>query len=251
MPFRPRRGPRAEKVITLASLRWVWRHRAVSPWYLVRYWRFARLRLTRPDVHTKGFVFLGRDVELSARAGHGRIVLGRWVHLGDHTALRAHEGTLRIGDKCVFGQYTTVNAYLDIEVGAATLVADRVYIADFDHAMTDLDVPIKDQGIVKSPVRIGPDCWLGTKVTITRGVRIGRGAVIGANAVVTRDVPDHVVAAGVPARIIRDRRAAGPASGSAGPDSGVADASAAAGRDFSGVLRILSSAAEPTTEVRK
>lgn len=190
-----------------ASLRWVWRHRAFTPYYLVRYWRFARMKLRlRGNVVTEGFVFLGRGVELHARPGYGRIVLGRWVHIGNRCAIRAHEGTVRIGDKVVFGTDITVNGYLDIEVGAATLIADWVYVCDFDHVTTDLTMPIKDQGIVKSPVRIGPDCWLGTKVTVTRGVRIGRGSVVAANAVATRDVPAYAIVGGVPARFIRSRR---------------------------------------------
>jgi len=153
----------------------------------------------------EGLVFLGRDVELYARPGHGRIVLGRWVHIGDGTKLRAHDGTLRIGDKVVFGSDTRVNCQLDIEIGATTLVADWVYIADFDHRFEDLDRPIKDQGIAKAPVRIGPDVWLGTKCTVTRGVSIGRGSVVAAHAVVTRDVPPYQVVGGVPARVLRDR----------------------------------------------
>jgi acetyltransferase-like isoleucine patch superfamily enzyme len=195
------------RFVTRASLRWIWRHRAFTPYYLVRYWRFFVLKARhRGNVVTEGFVFLGRKVELHARPGYGRIVLGRWVHIGNRCAIRAHEGTIRIGDKVVFGTDITVNGYLDIEVGAATLIADWVYVCDFDHVTTDLTRPIKDQGIVKSPVRIGPDCWLGTKVTVTRGVRIGRGSVVAANAVATRDVPEYAIVGGVPARFIRSRR---------------------------------------------
>jgi acetyltransferase-like isoleucine patch superfamily enzyme len=201
-----RRDPRQARFLTWASVRWVWRHRAFTPFYLVRYWRFARLKLRRRDIVTEGFVFLGRRVELTARPGHGRLVLGRWVHIGNDCAIRAHEGTVRIGDKVVFGTDATVNGYLDIEIGAATLIADWVYVCDFDHVTTDLDRPIKDQGIVKSPVRIGPDCWLGTKATVTRGVRIGRGSVLAANAVATKDIGAYVIAGGVPARVLRSRR---------------------------------------------
>ena len=182
------------------------RHRAWTPYYLRRYWRLVRLRRSR-NVLLEGLVFLGRDVELYARPGHGRIVLGRWVHIGDGTKLRAHDGTLRIGDKVVFGSDTRVNCQLDIEIGATTLVADWVYIADFDHRFEDLDRPIKDQGIAKAPVRIGPDVWLGTKCTVTRWVSIGRGSVVAAHAVVRRDVPPYQVVAGVPARVLRDRMA--------------------------------------------
>jgi acetyltransferase-like isoleucine patch superfamily enzyme len=197
------------RFLTVASLRWVARNRAYSPWYLVRYWRFLRFRLRNRHVVVRGFVFLDRGVELYARPGYGRLILGRWLHLGAHTALRCHEGTLSLGDKSVLARDVSINCYLDVEIGDAALIADGVYISDFDHKYSDLHVPIKDQGIAKSRVRIGRDVWLGTKATITRGVVIGEGAVVGANAVVTHDLPAHSVSVGAPARVIKDRRVAG------------------------------------------
>ncbi len=199
------RDQRQARFLTWASIRWVVRHRAWSWFYLVRYWRFCWLRIRRPDVVTEGFVFIGRRVELQARPGYGRLVLGRWVHLGDENRLRAHEGTLRVGDKCVFGRDNTVNCYLDIEIGATTIVADWVYVCDFDHVFADINRPIKDQGIVKSPVRIGPDCWLGTKVTVLRGAMVGPGSVLAAHAVVRGVIPPRSVVGGVPARILKNR----------------------------------------------
>ncbi|MEP6665122.1 MAG: acyltransferase [Nocardioidaceae bacterium] len=159
---------------------------------------------------TEGFVFLGKDVSVTARKGYGRLILGRWVHLGDATRLRCHEGSLRIGDKVVFGRDNTVNCYLDIEIGKATIVSDWVYLCDFDHLTSDLDRPIKDQGIVKSPVRIGPDCWVGTKVSVLRGSEIGRGSVLAAHTVVRGQVPDFSVVAGVPGRVVKNRRSGEP-----------------------------------------
>lgn len=199
------RDPRQARFLTWASLRWVVRHRAWSRFYLVRYWRFLWWRLRNRHVVTEGFVFLGRRVELTARKGYGRLVVGRWVHLGDGNAIRCHEGNLRIGDKCVFGKANTVNGYLDIEIGAATIVADWVYVCDFDHVYDDIHVPIKDQGIVKSPVRIGPDCWVGTKATVLRGATVGHGSVLAAHTVVRGDVPPMSVVAGVPGRVVKDR----------------------------------------------
>ena len=204
MPRRPENV--GARFLTIASLRWVIRHRAYTPWYLVRYWRFFRFKLANPHVITRGFVFLDRGAELYARRGLGRLVLGRWLHLGVDTAIRCHEGTLRIGDKCTFARRDSINCYLDVEVGDSVLVADDVYISDFDHRFADPDRPITEQGIVKSRVRIGDDVWLGTKSTVTRGVVIGNGAVVGANAVVTHDVPDYGVAVGIPARVVRSRR---------------------------------------------
>jgi acetyltransferase-like isoleucine patch superfamily enzyme len=202
------RDPRQARVLTPSALRWVVRNRAWTPYYLVRYWRFLKLRVRHPEVVTEGFVFLGRDVDLHVRRGQGRIVLGRWVHLGDGTRLRAHEGTLRLGDKVVLGSSNTINCLLDIEIGAASLLADWIYICDFDHRTEDLDVPIKDQGVVKSPVRIGPDCWIGVKVTVLRGTTVGRGSVLAAHSVVRGTVPAESVVAGVPGRVVKNRRQA-------------------------------------------
>ncbi|MEO7981719.1 MAG: acyltransferase, partial [Sporichthyaceae bacterium] len=203
-----RRDPRQVPLrafVSPASLGWVLRNRALTPYYLVRYWRFLRLRLRHPEVVTEGFVFLGRDVEVTARRGYGRVVLGRWVHLGDRCSLRAHEGTLRIGEKTVLGREDTVNCYLDVHIGARCIVADWVYVGDFDHRYDDLHVPIKNQGIVKSPVRVGADVWIGVKASVLRGAQVGDGCVLAAHTVVKGDVAAGSVVAGVPGRVVRDR----------------------------------------------
>lgn len=200
-----RRDPEQARFLSLRSLRWVLRNRAFTPWYLLRYWRLLRLRLAHPHIVLRGVVFLGRNVELECRRGYGRLEIGRWVHIGDGNSIRCHEGSLRIGDEVVFGNDNTLNCYLDVEIGAATLIADWVYVVDFDHRTDDVHLPIKDQGIVKSPVRIGPGSWLGTKVTVLRGSRVGRGCVLGAHAVVRGEVPDYTVAVGSPARVVRNR----------------------------------------------
>ena len=143
---------------------------------------------------------------VSARRGYARLILGRWVHVGDENRIRAHEGTMRIGDKCVFGRDNTINGYLDIEIGEGCIIADWVYICDFDHVFEDVTFPIKDQGLIKSPVLIGPDCWLGTKVTVLRGSRIGHGCVLAANGVVRGEIPPLSVVGGIPGRILKNRQ---------------------------------------------
>jgi acetyltransferase-like isoleucine patch superfamily enzyme len=207
MPRRADREPlRSARLLTPASVRWVLRRRAYTPWYLVRYWRFFLLRLRHPSVITRGLVFLDRGASVQLTPGYGRLVLGRWVHLGAGTTLRCHEGTLTVGDKTVLARNVAVNCYLDVEIGDSVLIADGVYISDFDHAFADVTRPIKDQGIVKSRVRVERDVWLGTKATVSRGVVIGEGAVVGANAVVTHDLPPFSVSVGVPAKVVKQRR---------------------------------------------
>lgn len=194
------------KIFRLRNLLWIFRYRAWSPYYLVRYARFIRLNLFGPrDVVCLGFVFLGKGVELSVRKGFGRIVIEPWVHIGDHNRIRAHEGTVSIGTKSVFGRDNTVNAYLSVIIGAECIFSDSIYVCDFDHRLDNTEIPIRQQGIIKSPVVIESDVWIGTKVTILRGSKIGRGSVIGANSVVKGNFAPMSIAGGVPARLIRSR----------------------------------------------
>ncbi len=205
MAFRRNRDPRQARYFTVATLRWIVRNRAWSGWYLLRYWRFLLFRLRSPHVITEGFVFIGKRTKLHARKGYGRLIVGRWVHFGEGNFINAHEGTLRIGDKTVFGRYNTVQSYLDVEIGGKGIVADWVYVCDFDHVFADVNRPITEQGITKAPVRIGPDVWIGTKVSVLRGTTIGSGCVLAANSVVRGNVPAMSVMGGVPARVLKDR----------------------------------------------
>ena len=200
------RDPRQAQFLTLASLKWVLANRAYTPWYLVRYWRLLKFKLANPHIITRGMVFLGRDVTIEARPGFGRLEIGRWVHIGDGNTLRCHEGSLRIGDKVVLGCNNVINTYLDIELGDSVLMADWCYVVDFDHKMDNIQLPIKDQGIVKAPVRIGPDTWVAAKVSVLRGTSVGRGCVLGAHAVVKGEIADFSIAVGAPAKVVKNRK---------------------------------------------
>ena len=216
VPVERRRPP-----LPLAYPRWGWRRairhaverRMLTPEYLNLYRRYllhrVRAAIRGGPVEFQGVVFTGKRVELHARRGHGRLVLGPWCWIGNENKLRAHEGQLTLGPKVVMGRDNVVNTYLDIEIGTASILADWIYVCDFDHRYDRLDVPIKDQGIVKSPVRIGGDVWIGEKATVLRGVDIGHGSVIASHCLVNRDIPPFSIAVGTPARVVRSRLPAG------------------------------------------
>ena len=160
--------------------------------------RYLWFRLRNPHVVVHGMIYMAADVEIHCTRGLASLEIGRDVWIGRGTAVRCHEGYMRIGDRVVFGGRDTVNGYLDVEIGDDALFADDVYVVDFDHRTDDLDRPIQEQGIVKSPIRIGDDCWIGTKATVLRGTTIGRGSVVGAGSVVRGRFPERSVVVGAP-----------------------------------------------------
>ena len=164
-----------------------------------------RLKVRNRHIRTAGVVHLGRGAEVHCRRGLAHMEIGRDVWIGAGTHIRCHEGSLRIGDRVVFGGSDTVNAYLDVEIGADCIFADWIYVTDFDHQFRKLDVRIQDQGIATSPVRLGEDCWIGEKASILRGSQIGAGSVIGSQTVVKGDIPSYSVAVGAPAKVIKRR----------------------------------------------
>ena len=184
---------------------WAMANRAFTRHHLLSYLRMARAGARCRSLRFEGPVFIGPDVRFEVREGYGRLVVGAYTHFGAHSRIRAHEGTLRIGRKSVVGIRNTVNCWLDISIGDACLFGDDVYVCDFDHRFDDLATPVKDQGIVKTPVRIGDDVWLGTKVVVTRGTDIGDHTVVAAAAVARGVYPPKVLVAGVPGRVVRSR----------------------------------------------
>ena len=98
----------------------------------------------------------------------------------------------------------------EIRIGEFCLFGSGVYIADHNHGIYSglnqsdpHDSPIARQLFSTGPVIIGSNVWLGDNVVIVGPVRIGDGAVVGANSVVTSDIPENVIAAGAPAKIIK------------------------------------------------
>jgi acetyltransferase-like isoleucine patch superfamily enzyme len=73
--------------------------------------------------------------------------------------------------------------------------------------VTEVDRPIRLQGIYKRDVRVGPTVWIGYGACVLRGVTVGDNCIVGTNSVLTREIPDNAVVAGVPARVIRMREA--------------------------------------------
>jgi acetyltransferase-like isoleucine patch superfamily enzyme len=111
---------------------------------------------------------------------------------------------IRIGAGCFLNQGVMVAAMELVEIGDHVMFANNCFVADSEHRYDDPTKPITWQGFVaRGPIRIGSNCWFGVNCVVTGGVTIGERCVIGANSVVTKDLPPRVIAAGAPARVIR------------------------------------------------
>ncbi len=125
--------------------------------------------------------------------------LDQWV-----TLLATNErARITIGRRCYVNRHTMFDASESIEVGDDTMIGPFCYITDHDHTFGPGMSP-GSAPLTSAPTRIGERCWLGAHVTILKGVTIGDGTVVGAGSVVTQSLPANVVAAGIPARVIRD-----------------------------------------------
>lgn len=119
------------------------------------------------------------DIGLFIKIGHN-VGIGEFAYLGG-------AGGLTIGNDCIVGQYFSCHPE--------------------NHNFDNLDLPIRHQGVTRKGIKIGNNCWIGSKVTILDGVEIGDGCVIAAGAVVQASFPPNSVIGGVPARILKQRNA--------------------------------------------
>jgi acetyltransferase-like isoleucine patch superfamily enzyme len=135
------------------------------------------------------------------------ITVGDGVFLGRGTILSCKDGDIVLGDHVNIGFHSEVFSGSRVTVGRYGLFAAYTYLVGGGHAFDQAGVPVLEQPRTSRGIALGENVWLGTGVKVLDGVRVGRDVVVGAGAVVTTDLPDGVVAAGVPARVVRSREA--------------------------------------------
>lgn len=137
--------------------------------------------------------FFGADIQLTA-----------WDTYFDQKFLPE----ITFGDNCQIGDGSHITAINRIVIGDNVLTGKYVLITDNSHGAIDYTqlnmAPAARPLESKGEVVIEDNVWIGEKASIMPGVSIGRGAIIAANAVVTHDIPPYCVAAGIPARIIKN-----------------------------------------------
>jgi acetyltransferase-like isoleucine patch superfamily enzyme len=168
------------------ELQWTaaeYRQRAWARWSLRRTSAVGSraVVLGRPTVDATDLV-VGSDFKVWS--GHRKTLISGW-------------GRIRIGDRVFVNCGTVLISVLEITLGDDVALANEVYIMDSNsHG-------VEGRPHVEAPVVIGNGTWVGARAMVLPGVTIGKRVVVAAGSVVTRDVPDDVLVAGNPARVVR------------------------------------------------
>ncbi|MDD2943194.1 MAG: acyltransferase [bacterium] len=141
----------------------------------------------------------------STESGSGRIEIGDHVFLGRNTIVTAKGGEIKLHPGVNISSDCRIATQSSVEICSGVLIGAYTYIGPGNHRTND-SRPIMEQGMdIRGGVHIGENCWIGARVTILDGVKVGNNSVIGAHSLVREDVPENAVVAGTPARIIRYR----------------------------------------------
>ncbi|HHJ14078.1 MAG TPA: acyltransferase [Gammaproteobacteria bacterium] len=139
-----------------------------------------------------------------------RILVKRIIkHCGDGVIVKnrcyfGNGSRLSVGARSQLGQNARLQG--SITIGEDVLMGPDVVIMATSHRFDRLDIPINQQKEDdEKEVIIGNDVWIGTRVIILPGVKIGAHSIVGAGAVVTRSFPDYSIIGGVPAKLIKSR----------------------------------------------
>jgi len=201
------------------GLRWLrTRLKRAAGELVIRGWEAAvELGAIGPDtLRGRRFGHLGADSVIcfptNALFNEQYIHIGAGTMFGPQTTLSVgmvpgqqmvSDQVITVGDRCLIGKGSGIVGHLEIVIGNDVWTGHHVYITDQNHGYADRGLPIASQVMPERPVSIGDGSWLGHGTVVLPGARIGRHVVIGANSVVTGEIPDHSVAAGVPARVLK------------------------------------------------
>lgn len=136
---------------------------------------------------------------------NGRIEIGENVFFDKSVELcAAMDAVLKVDDSAAICARFICNAGANVYIGKMTVIASNCNI-NASERLRKKGIFMKHQEYMHAPITIGEDVWIGSNVSVLKGIKIGNGAIIGANAVVTSDIESNGIAAGVPAKIIKYR----------------------------------------------
>jgi acetyltransferase-like isoleucine patch superfamily enzyme len=176
--------------------KWRWYQRQRRPWNIVR----LHVELAKRQAFARGPMH-GNVLQMLLE---DRLQIGPHAYFEPGVWLTSDAGRISIGGGSLLNLNVMIAAVDEVVIGDHCMFANGCLVTDGNHRFDDPETPVPWQGFTsKGPVRIGDNVWFGANVVVTNGVTIGRRSVIGANSVVTDDLPEFSIAAGAPARVLK------------------------------------------------
>jgi acetyltransferase-like isoleucine patch superfamily enzyme len=181
----------------LYGQKWRWYERNSLPWNRAR----IHLELMRREAFVRWPVH-GNVLEALR---DGRLEVGSGTLFEPHVWITAPgDARVRIGSGTFLNIAVMIASDVLVEIGDHCMFANGCFITDANHRFDDPDKPVPWQGFTsKGPTRVADNVWCGANVVITSGVTVGERCVIGANSVVNHDLPPFSIAAGAPAKVLK------------------------------------------------
>jgi acetyltransferase-like isoleucine patch superfamily enzyme len=127
--------------------------------------------------------------------------LGDDSTIEDFCTINNGVGAVVIGDRCRIGMSNVLIG--PVTIGNDVIMAQNIVMSGLNHGYEDILLPPHNQPVTKKTITIGDEVWIGANAVVVAGVTIGKHAIVAAGSVVTKDVPAYSVAAGNPARVIK------------------------------------------------
>lgn len=163
-----------------------------------------------PRIKWGTFLKLGSHVHISA-LGKGEVTLGNSVGIGAYsrvvisTSLYKLGAYIKIGNNVSIGEFAYLGGGGGLEIGDECIIGQYLSCHPENHVSSELNIAIRYQDVTRKGIKIGKNCWLGSKVTILDGVELGDGCIVAAGAVVNKSFPPNSIIGGLPAKLIKTR----------------------------------------------
>ena len=150
--------------------------------------------LYKERINVDSTMKFGKDFSIFFDATNSSVDIGENVQLRDYCQIRSgRNGILKIGKNVFFNNSCSINCFGNIEIGNNCQFGEAVKMYDVNHKYKDTTIIISEQGYSDGKIIIGDNCWIGSNVTILKGVTLGDNVVVGADCLLYQSIPSNTV----------------------------------------------------------